>query len=331
MMDTSVYRRKWLDIPYAHQSPTQCLDIYLPDEGEGPFPVIAVIHGGAWMMGDKRDVQQLPMLEGRKRGYAVVCIGYRLSWEAIFPAQIFDCKAAIRFIRGNAERYGFDPRRIAAWGGSAGGHLSALVGTSAGVKDLEDLSMGSPDQDSSVQAVVDWFGPTEDFLKMDEELKASGSGVPDHSTPGSPESMLLGRLITEVPELVRWVSPMTYVSANTPPFLIQHGLKDQLVPVEQSIHFVAALEKRLDSYSIDDAGCRTLPPVSVPRASGTSLAATAAALPPLDPPGVRSMSHGLCVGPKAEFSVDEPIANSSVLVFPTMTTPASSRRPTTVA
>jgi acetyl esterase/lipase len=243
MMDTSVYRRKWLDIPYAHQSPTQCLDIYLPDEGEGPFPVIAVIHGGAWMMGDKRDVQQLPMLEGRKRGYAVVCIGYRLSWEAIFPAQIFDCKAAIRFIRGNAERYGFDPRRIAAWGGSAGGHLSALVGTSAGVKDLEDLSMGSPDQDSSVQAVVDWFGPTEDFLKMDEELKASGSGVPDHSTPGSPESMLLGRLITEVPELVRWVSPMTYVSANTPPFLIQHGLKDQLVPVEQSIHFVAALEK----------------------------------------------------------------------------------------
>jgi len=242
-MDTSVYRRKWLDVPYAHQSPTQCLDTYLPDEGAGPFPVIAAIHGGAWMMGDKRDVQQLPMLEGCKRGYAVVCIGYRLSGEAIFPAQIFDCKAAIRFIRGNAEKYGFDPRRIAAWGGSAGGHLSALLGTSAGVKDLEDLSMGNPDQDSSVQVVVDWFGPTEDFLKMDEELGASGCGVTDHSTPESPESLLLGRLITEVPELVRWASPMTYASANTPPFLIQHGLKDQLVPVEQSIHFAAALEK----------------------------------------------------------------------------------------
>jgi acetyl esterase/lipase len=243
MMDTSAYRRKWLDVPYAHQSPAQCLDIYLPDEGAGPFPVIAVIHGGAWMMGDKRDVQQLPMLEGRKRGYAVVCIGYRLSGEAIFPAQIFDCKAAIRFIRGSAEKYGFDPCRIAVWGGSAGGHLSALLGTSAGVKDLEDLSMGSPNQDCSVQAVVDWFGPTEDFLKMDDELKSSGSGVTDHSTPGSPESMLLGRLITEVPELVRWASPMTYVSAKTPPFLIQHGLKDQLVPVEQSIHFATALEK----------------------------------------------------------------------------------------
>jgi acetyl esterase/lipase len=243
MMDTSIYKRKWLDVPYAHQSPTQCLDIYLPDEGEGPLPVIAVIHGGAWMMGNKRDIQQLPMLESLKRGYAVVCIEYRLSSEAKFPAQIYDCKAAIRFIRGNAEKYRFDPNRIAAWGGSAGGHLSALVGTSAGVKDLEDLTMGNPDQDSSVQAVVDWFGPTENFLKMDAELKASGLGIPDHSLPESPESQLFGRLITDVPELVRWASPMTYVTAKTPPFLIQHGLLDQLVPVEQSIHFAEAIEK----------------------------------------------------------------------------------------
>jgi acetyl esterase/lipase len=243
LLDTSVYKRKWLDVPYAHQSPNQRLDIYLPDEGEGPFPVIAVIHGGAFMMGDKRDVQQLPMLEGLKRGYAVVCIEYRLSGEAIFPAQIFDCKAAIRFIRGNAEKYRLDPMRIAAWGGSAGGHLSALVGTSAGVKELEDLSMGNPDQDCSVQAVVDWYGPTEDFLKMDEELSASGKGIPDHSAAESPESLLLGRQITEVPDLVRKASPMTYVSFNTPPFLIQHGLLDQLVPVEQSIHFAEAIEK----------------------------------------------------------------------------------------
>jgi acetyl esterase/lipase len=243
LLDTSVYKRKWLDVPYAHQSPNQRLDIYLPDEGEGPFPVIVVIHGGAFMMGDKRDVQQLPMLEGLKRGYAVVCIEYRLSGEAIFPAQIIDCKAAIRFIRGNAGNYNFDPRRIAAWGGSAGGHLSALVGTSTGVKELEDLSMGNPDQDCSVQVVVDWYGPTEDFLKMDEELSASGKGVPDHSAAESPESLLLGRQITEVPDLVRKASPMTYVSSNTPPFLIQHGLLDQLVPVEQSIHFAEAIEK----------------------------------------------------------------------------------------
>lgn len=243
MMDTSHIKRKWIDVPYAHQSPTQKLDIYLPDEDRGPFPVIAVIHGGAWMLGNKADVQQLPMLTGRERGYAVVCIEYRLSMEAIFPAQIHDCKAAIRFIRGNAEKYRFDKTRIVAWGGSAGGHLCSLLGTSAGVKELEDLSMGYPEESSAVQAVVEWFGPTENFLKMDEELKESGCGVPDHSLPESPESKLLGRTITEVPELVKFASPMTYIHKDVPPFLIQHGSLDQLVPVQQSIHFAQKLEQ----------------------------------------------------------------------------------------
>jgi acetyl esterase/lipase len=243
MMDTSIYKRKWLDVPYASQSPTQCLDIYLPDEGEGPFPVITPIHGGAWMMCDKRDLQQVPMLEGLKRNYAVVSINYRLSPEAIFPAQIYDCKAAIRFIRANATKYGFISDRIAVWGGSAGGHLCALLGTSAGVKELEDLGMGNPDASSSVQVVVDWFGPAESFLKMDEELIHSGSGIPDHSSPESPESRLLGRTIAEVPELVAFASPMTYITTDMPPFLIQHGSLDEVVPVEQSIHFAQAIER----------------------------------------------------------------------------------------
>jgi acetyl esterase/lipase len=243
MMDTSNYKRKWLDVPYASQSPTQCLDIYLPDEGEGPFPVIAAIHGGAWMMCDKRDIQQLPMLEGLKRNYAVVSINYRLSPEAIFPAQIYDCKAAICFIRANATKYGFNPDRIVAWGGSAGGHLCALLGTSLGVKELEDLTMGNPDASSRVQAVVDWFGPAESFLKMDEELIQSGNGIANHSSPESPESKLLGRTITEAPELVAFASPMTYITADVPPFLIQHGSLDEVVPVEQSIHFAQAIEK----------------------------------------------------------------------------------------
>jgi carboxylesterase type B len=104
-MDTSVYKRKWLDVPYAHQSPNQCLDIYLPDEGEGPFPVIAVIHGGAFMMGNKRDVQQLPMLEGLKRGYAVVCIEYRLSGEGIFPVRpIYPSERTKVRVRSQAHR-----------------------------------------------------------------------------------------------------------------------------------------------------------------------------------------------------------------------------------
>jgi acetyl esterase/lipase len=237
VMNVDRFKRKWLDISYAHQSQAQKMDVYLPEQGDGPFPVIVAIHGGAWMICDKRDVQQLPMLEGLNRGYAVVSINYRLSHEAKFPAQIFDCKAAIRFIRANAEKYSFDPDRIIAWGGSAGGHLSALLGTSAGVPELEDLSMGNAEYLSDVQLVVDWFGPTEDFLKMDEELSASGSGVPDHSLPNSPESLLVGKTITEAPELVKFASPMTYIHEDIPVFLIQHGSLDQLVPVEQSINF----------------------------------------------------------------------------------------------
>jgi acetyl esterase/lipase len=243
MMDPSLFKRKWLDVPYASQSPTQKLDIYLPDEGEGPFPVVVAIHGGAWALGNKRDTQLVPMLEGLKRGFAVVSVGYRLSDEALFPSQIYDCKAAIRYIRARGAEYCIDGDRIGVWGPSAGGHLSALVGTSAGVRELEDLSMGNPDVPSSVLAVVDWCGPTESFLTMDEELTESGAGVPNHSEENSPESRLLGHKITEVLDLVRFASPMTYITPDIPYFLIQHGLEDQIVPIQQSERFAAEIEQ----------------------------------------------------------------------------------------
>ena len=122
--NTDHIKRKFLDIPYASLSPAQKLDIYLPDDSAGPFPVIVSIHGGAFMGCDKADMQVLPMLEGLKRGYAVVAVNYRLSWEAIFPALVQDVKAAMRWIRAHAQRYLLDPNKIAAWGGSAGAYLS---------------------------------------------------------------------------------------------------------------------------------------------------------------------------------------------------------------
>ncbi len=243
MMDTSRIKRKWLDRAYAVQSPAQKLDIYLPEKADRPFPVIATFHGGAWMHGDKGDIQNLHFLEGIKHGYAVVCVNYRLSGEAHFPCQIYDCKAAIRYIRANAAAYYFDADRIAAWGASAGAHLTALLGTSARVKKLEDFSMGNPHASSAVQAVVDWYGPTESFLRMDEQLASSGMGESEHSKADSPESKLLGFPITEAPELIRFASPMAYIKSNAPPFLIQHGRKDAVVPVEQSINFAAGLER----------------------------------------------------------------------------------------
>ncbi len=238
-------KRRYLDISYASLSLSQKLDIYLPDEGKGPFPIILSIHGGAFMGCDKADMHVQPMLEGLNRGYAVVALNYRLSWEATFPALVQDVKAAVRWVRGNADWYHFDPERIAAWGGSAGGYLSIMLGVSAGISELEDLSLGNPDQPCNVQAVVDWYGPT-NFLKMDEQLTASGltpmEGA-EHSDANSPESWLLGGKITEIPEQVKAANPETYVRENAAPFLIQHGVADFTVPVQQSIGLAENLKR----------------------------------------------------------------------------------------
>lgn len=243
--DTSHIRRKYLNIPYASLSPAQQLDVYLPDEAAGPFPVIVAIHGGAFMGCDKADLQVTPMLAGLARGYAVVSINYRMSGEARFPALVHDAKAAVRWIRGHARDYGFDPGRIAAWGGSAGGYQASMLGVSAGIAELEDLALGNAGQPCNVQAVVSWFGPT-DFLKMDEQLDASGLLAPEgmrHNESNSPESLLLGARITEIPERVRMANPETYVRPGAPPFFLQHGTHDPVVPVQQSTGFAAVLRQ----------------------------------------------------------------------------------------
>jgi len=245
--NTEHIKKKFLDVPYASFSPAQKLDIYLPDEGDGPFPVIVSIHGGGFMGGDKGDMPVMPMLEGLKRGYAVIAVNYRLSGEARFPALIHDGKAALRWIRANARRYHLDPDRIAAWGGSAGAYLATMLGVSAGVPELEDLTLGNPEQPANVQAVVSWFTPTH-FLKMDEQLAASGLPSPpgmEHNGANSPESLLLGAQITRIPERVKAANPETYVTSSAPPFFLQHGTLDAVVPAQGSIRLAARLEKAL--------------------------------------------------------------------------------------
>jgi acetyl esterase/lipase len=198
-----------------------------------PMPVVVYIHGGAWR-GGNRDGGVRPLSRLAARGYFGASIEYRLSSEAKFPAQIEDCKAAIRFLRSRAKEYGIDPDRIGVWGPSAGGHLVALLGTSGDVKELEGKG-GSAEFSSRVQAVVDWFGPT-DFLKM-------GKNKIDHDAANSPESLLVGGPIQENKEKVAAANPITYVSKDDPPFLVIHGDKDDLVPLSQSELLHAALEK----------------------------------------------------------------------------------------
>ena len=247
--DTAGIKTKFLDIVYANSSPAQRLDIYLPNDGPAPFPVIVSIHGGAFKMGDKGDFQVNAALNGLKRGYAVVSVNYRLSGEAIFPAQIQDVKAAIRFVRANAKQYNLNPDKLATWGGSAGGHLAAMAGTMGDESDFDDASLGNAGVSSRVQAVVDWFGPIQ-FDQMDPQFKLSGKGKTDHDAANSPESELVGKQITTAPDLVKRASPATYISKNDPPFFIQHGTNDPLVPTEQSKNFYTELLKSLGNERV---------------------------------------------------------------------------------
>jgi acetyl esterase/lipase len=236
--------RKWLDIAYADLSPAQKLDLYLPEEGEGPFPVILHIHGGAFAIGDKRDIHVSVWLQGLQLGYAVAAVGYRLSGEAVFPAGLQDVKAAVRWLRAHGEDHHLDSRRIVACGGSSGGNYAAMMGVTSRVPLFDDPRLGNQEQSSEVQAVVDWFGPT-DFLKMDEQLIENGLGPADHNQADSPESRYLGRPIPEIPDQVRLANPITYVHEGMAPILIQHGTADCLVPYQQSLEFARVIEERV--------------------------------------------------------------------------------------
>ncbi|MBN2180450.1 MAG: alpha/beta hydrolase [Sedimentisphaerales bacterium] len=219
-------------VPDGHER--QKLDLYIPPprEDSAALPLIVWIHGGAWLGGSK---DMCPATSFLKEGYVVASANYRLSQHAIFPAQIEDCKAAVRFLRANADKYNIDPNRIGVWGSSAGGHLVALLGTTGDVNDFDkgpNLNVSS-----KVQAVCDFFGPT-DFTKMRDF-----ESTMDHDAPDAPEAKLIGGPVQENKEACKKANPITYISKDDPPFLICHGDKDNLVPINQSELLEAALKK----------------------------------------------------------------------------------------
>ncbi len=220
------------DLAYvANGHPRQKLDLYLPKNATNA-PLIVWVHGGAWKQGDK---DRTPAQIFVEEGYAVASINYRLSQHAVFPAQIEDCKAAIRWLRVHAKDHGYNPDRIAAWGSSAGGHLVALLGTSGDVKEFD--TGANPGVSSRVQAVVDFFGPT-DFTQM-----GKFPSTIKHDAPDSPESELIGGAVQQNKAKAARANPITYVTADDPPFLILHGDKDSTVPLNQSELLEAALKK----------------------------------------------------------------------------------------
>jgi acetyl esterase/lipase len=196
------------------------LDIYEPATKDRERPVVVYIHGGGWFGGDKSKGAHY-LIPCAQAGYVGFSINYRLSGEAHFPAQIYDCKAAIRWVRKHAAEYGGDGARIGVFGMSAGGHLVALLGTSNGVKALEG-NEGVTGVSSNVQAICDWFGPA--------DLTGKGMG----SDARGMVARFLGAKPQDAPDVAKAASPVTYIDRTDPPFLIIHGVKDPLVPIAQS-------------------------------------------------------------------------------------------------
>jgi len=224
--------RVFRDLPYVPgASVRQRLDLYLPEQPGRARPLIVSIHGGGWVSGSKSPRKPTAFIQ---LGFAYASIDYRFSKDAVFPAQIQDCKAAIRWLRAHAGEYGIDPGRIGVWGSSAGGHLVALLGVTGQVHDFD--TGPNLDQSSAVQCVVDLYGPS-DFLNP-------GQG-PGKSRPGmiSVVNLLLGGPVEAHQALARLASPVYFVTKEAPPFLILHGDQDPIVPLQQSQELNAALQK----------------------------------------------------------------------------------------
>lgn len=243
MANTGWVARQFRDIVYGN-SPAQKFDVYLPDAqaGPGPYPVVIAIHGGAFLFGDKADMQLTAPLQSVRRGYAVIALNYRLSGEAPFPAAVLDVKAAVRFLRAHAEEFHLDPDLMIAWGDAAGANLAAMLGTTGGTRRFDDAALGNMDRSSAVQGVVDWFGPIY-FDLMDSQFQRSGKGQANHGAADSPESQYIGGALASMPAQVTAASPATYATPAIPPFFIEQGTEDQNVPTEQSVMFAAALRQ----------------------------------------------------------------------------------------
>lgn len=252
--ETGFINRKFLDIPYAPGGERRLLDIYLPNEGDGPFPVIIDIFGGGWYFGQKSSHKLEPALALLRRGFAVVSINYSLSYQQKFPIQIQEVKASIRYIRKHAAEYKLDGSRIALLGESAGAHYAALTATSSAAGELVDPEWPNQDVSDEVQAVIAVYCPVdlgmmEELFSVEEQAMGIKTVIEEYGEPDSMEAVLLGGPAKSVPDMVKLANPLTYLNAKCPPFLFLHGSEDQVVPILGSMWFAA---KIMEATSIDN-------------------------------------------------------------------------------
>lgn len=236
MVDIGGVKRKWLDVPYGERSPSQVLDIYLPEIGEGPFPAYIFIHGGAFIAGDKQDVQFLLAVDGVNRGYAVISLEYRKAFETKAPNALYDVKTAIRFLRAHAAEYRLDPARFALGGDSAGAYYAVFAAATAAIPAFDGPDPVLPEVSGAVQAVVAQCG-CYDLLALapppEVEAAAPKEFVPGTILPNL-MSLYVGANPRLFPDAAALLNPLTYITGDFPPTLVQAGKEDAIVPCAES-------------------------------------------------------------------------------------------------
>lgn len=232
--------------PFPAKEETRLLDIYLPNEGNPPYPVIIDVFGGGWYFGRKSSHKLIPALNLLKRGFAVVSINYSMSFQGQFPVQIQEVKAAVRFIRKHSSEYDLDPQRIALLGESAGAHYAALAAVSEASGQLIDSRWPNQDVPAKVQAVIALYCPVDlsalkEYFAVEKMVRGNDTIISEYGGKTSMESVLFGGPVKDCKWMEKISNPEVYLNAQCPPFLFLSGTKDQVIPITETMHFAAQI------------------------------------------------------------------------------------------
>jgi acetyl esterase/lipase len=231
--DSSKVKNKFMNIKYG-SLPEQLLDLYLPDEkADAPIPLIIYVHGGSWSMGTRNFGALEFVCKLLDFGYAVMTMDYRLAPKAVFPEFLFDVKTSVRWARANAAKYGLDPDKFGMVGDSAGGHLALMMAFTAGHPEYEGEQYGWEGYSSAVQAVVDFYGPSDLAADTKTLLIENGLIKADEETSRA-SAISLDKTFTADKNMLRLISPISYVHKGIPPIMLQQGARDMVVPLQQS-------------------------------------------------------------------------------------------------
>ena len=244
-IDPAQYPAHWLDVPYATQDPRQVVDIWLPEEGEGPFPLLVFVHGGGWVSGDKRENTMPIVFKAMSQGYALACVEDRLAPDSLWPSALYDVHCAIRFLRAHAQDYRLKTDKIAIMGNSAGAHLANMVAALGGRSILKGEELGYANEDDSVQCLISVYAPTDiaridqddwscisNFDKVNGNYVVEDEGIDDLTKP---HNTMLGYPARLNPAAAASAGPVNFITADFPPAYFLHGLSDQIVPYTQSV------------------------------------------------------------------------------------------------